>query len=141
MTTLTPLELDIMKSLWRRRAARVREVQADLRPDRKLAYTTVMTVLDRLFRKGAVSRTKKARAHVYEPEISEGAMRAQAVAGLLDDYFGGSRTALGAFIGSAAESEAGPGEAGPPQESRPLPEREGAAAQGPGRAGIDESLL
>ena len=98
MTTLTPVELAIMKSLWRRRAGCVREVQGDLLPDRKLAYTTVMTVLDRLFRKGVVRRSKEARAHIYVPVFSESELRSDAVSGLLEDYFGGSGRALRAFL-------------------------------------------
>ena len=102
MTSLTPVELSMMKSLWRRRAATVRDVQTDLLPDRKLAYTTVMTVLDRLFRKGVVRRSKESRAHVYEPVFSESELRSEAVALLLEDYFGGSSHALREFLDGAA---------------------------------------
>jgi predicted transcriptional regulator len=108
LTTLTPVELAIMKSLWGRRTARVRDVQADLMPHRKLAYTTVMTVLDRLFRKGVVRRTKRSRAHVYEPAFSEAALRSDAVRGLLDDYFGGSSRALREFLDGGQEVGAPP---------------------------------
>ena len=98
MTMLTPVELAMMKSLWRRQAGCVREVQTDLLPDRKLAYTTVMTVLDRLFRKGVVRRSKESRAHIYEPVFSESELRSEAVAILLEDYFDGSSLALRAFL-------------------------------------------
>ena len=64
-TNLTPLELAIMKSLWRRGSAVVREVQADLLPERKLAYTTVMTVMDRLFKKGAL----RANEEIARPRL------------------------------------------------------------------------
>jgi predicted transcriptional regulator len=93
-TNLTPLELVIMKSLWRRRSAVVREVQADLLPERKLAYTTVMTVMDRLFKKGALRRSKKSRAHLYEPVFTEGDARADALNRLIDSYFDGSKVRL-----------------------------------------------
>ena len=83
-----------MKSLWRRRSGLVREVQADLLPERKLAYTTVMTVMDRLFKKGALRRAKKSRAHVYEPTFTEGEARADALNGLIDSYFDGSKVRL-----------------------------------------------
>jgi predicted transcriptional regulator len=94
-----------MKSLWRRGTARVRDVQSDLLPGRRLAYTTVMTVLDRLFRKGVVGRTKESRAHLYEPSISEAASRAEAVTGLLDAYFGGSSGELRAFLDRSKRPE------------------------------------
>ena len=97
-TNLTPLELAIMKSLWRRRSGLVREVQADLLPERKLAYTTVMTVMDRLFKKGALRRAKKSRAHVYEPTYTEEEARADALNGLIDSYFDGSKVRLGQYL-------------------------------------------
>ena len=53
-----------MNSLWSRGQATVREVQSDLLPDRRLAYTTVLTVMDRMFKKGTLRREKRARAHV-----------------------------------------------------------------------------
>ena len=113
-----------MKSLWRRRAASVKDVRSDLRPDRDLAYTTVMTVMDRMFKKGLLRRTKKSRAHVYEPVPTEAQARADAVAGLLDSFFGGSESRLGAYLDG--------GEAPPP-----APEPEPAASP----AAIDDALL
>ena len=103
MITLTPLELDIMKSLWRRRSAQVKDVQPDLLPDRDLAYTTVMTVMDRLFKKGILRRTKKSRAHVYEPVCSEAEVRADAVGGLVDSFFEGSEARLKAYLSGRSE--------------------------------------
>ena len=87
-----------MKSLWRRRSAQVKDVQPDLLPDRELAYTTVMTVMDRLFKKGILRRTKKSRAHLYEPVYSEAEVRADAVTGLVDDFFDGSEAQLRDYL-------------------------------------------
>ena len=56
---LTPLELDIMKAVWKRPPITVRDVQAEIRPARQLAYTTVMTIMDRLHQKGFLTRTLK----------------------------------------------------------------------------------
>ena len=114
-----------MKSLWRRGSALVREVQADLLPERKLAYTTVMTVMDRLFKKGALGRTKKSRAHVYEPSFTENQARAQAVSELIESFFGGSRTRLSRYVD--------PKKGSPPEE----PQRRSVPASNP----IDDSLL
>ena len=106
-----------MKSVWRRQRAVVRDVQADLLPHRQLAYTTVMTVMDRLFKKGVLHRTKKSRAHVYEPAFSESDARADAVTGLVDSFFGGAEHRLSEYLGSkpvdgeaepASRSNAGP---------------------------------
>ena len=104
MTTLSPLELAIMQSLWQRQDAPVRDVQEDLLPNRPLAYTTVMTVLDRLYKKGLVRRWKKSRAHVYQPTVSESEARAAAVEGLVDRFFGGSASDLKSYLAGGAKS-------------------------------------
>lgn len=57
-----------MEILWRGGPANVREVAGQL--DRPLAYTTVMTTLDRLFKKGLLDRRKQNRAFVYAPRLS-----------------------------------------------------------------------
>ncbi len=119
--SLSPLELDIMKSLWRRGSAPVKDVRDDLRPRRPLAYTTVMTVLDRMFKKGIVERTKQSRAHVYSPRFSESEVRASAVSGLLENHFAGSPERLKAYLNG----------------ERPPPTRN----EEPAAAPIDDSLL
>ena len=104
---LTPLELAIMKSLWRRGEATVRQVQDDLVRERQLAYTTVMTVMDRLFKKDLVERRKKSRAHVYRPAVTEAQARKEAVGVLLEGFFGGSQASLQSYL-SWKESAASP---------------------------------
>ena len=62
------LEAAIMDRLWERGSpALVREILDDLREDRPLAYTTVMTVMDNLYRKGWLRRQRDGRAWRYEP--------------------------------------------------------------------------
>jgi len=62
------LEAVIMDRLWERgRPALVREILDELRGDRTLAYTTVMTVMDNLYRKGWLRRERDGRAWRYEP--------------------------------------------------------------------------
>ncbi|WP_409331996.1 BlaI/MecI/CopY family transcriptional regulator [Trujillonella humicola] len=62
------LEAAIMRDLWERgQPATVREVLASLNGSRTLAYTTVMTVMDNLHRKGQVSREMSGRAWLYRP--------------------------------------------------------------------------
>ena len=71
MAQLGQLEAAVMERLWRwDRPAPVREVLEDMRQDRQIAYTTVMTVLDNLHRKGMVMREKNGRAYVYRPTRS-----------------------------------------------------------------------
>src|SRR5271167_2406556 len=62
------LELEVMEILWTHGQCRVRDVVRQL--GRRLAYTTVMTTLDRLFKKGLLSRAKQERAFLYAPQVS-----------------------------------------------------------------------
>jgi predicted transcriptional regulator len=60
---LGPLEIAVMEILWERGESNVHDVIEKL--DRPLAYTTVMTTLDRLYKKGLLSRHKSERAFLY----------------------------------------------------------------------------
>lgn len=68
MNPLGHLELTVMAILWDHGESNVRDVVARL--DRPLAYTTVMTTLDRLFKKGLLARRKEDRAFFYSPKYS-----------------------------------------------------------------------
>lgn len=65
---LGALERDLMQILWASGESSVREVS--LRMNRPLAYTTVMTTLERLFKKGLLDRRKSGRAFFYTPRVS-----------------------------------------------------------------------
>ncbi len=84
-SSLGALERQVIDIVWRKPAASVREVQAAL--DQPIAYTTVMTTLDRLYRKRMVTRTKRSRMFVYSAPRSsqelEDAMAADIVSDLL----------------------------------------------------------
>jgi len=97
MRQLGELEAVIMDRLWEwGRPALVREVVDDLHDDRPLAYTTVMTVMENLHRKGWLRRERDGRAWRYEPTGS----RSGYTAALMNEALGTStdrRTALRAF--------------------------------------------
>jgi predicted transcriptional regulator len=95
---LPELELEVMKVLWRREAATVADVQEELKPARPLAYTTVMTVLDRLARKGAADRDKQGRGYLYWPVVSEQEVCELAFDRLLDDFFSRSPQKLLQYV-------------------------------------------
>ena len=63
--TLTGQELEIMKVVWDRETVTVRDVYEDLLAKRKVAYTTVMTMLNILEQKGHLEKTQEDRAYVY----------------------------------------------------------------------------
>jgi predicted transcriptional regulator len=96
---LSPLELDFMK-------ATVRDIQQTLHPIRPRAYTTIMTILDRLAQKGIVLRRKSGRAWVYRPNLTAQEARSQALAHLVDGFFAGSNEGLAKHL--AAQGEALP---------------------------------
>src|SRR5881392_976018 len=95
---LTPLELDIMKAVWKHPPVTVRDVQDEIRPARNLAYTTVMTIMDRLHQKGFLTRQLQARTHRYSPAIAYGEVRDEAVKTLINRFFDGSETGLLQFL-------------------------------------------
>jgi predicted transcriptional regulator len=65
---LGPLEIHVMEVLWDHGESSVRDVMDKM--GNKLAYTTVMTTLDRLFKKGLLERQKSERAFLYSPRLS-----------------------------------------------------------------------
>jgi len=78
---LGELELDVLRVVWRRGQATVAEVRVALSLRRPLAYTTVMTVMVRLFQKGLLRRAKRGRAYMYSPTKT----REEVVASLAGD--------------------------------------------------------
>src|SRR5579862_3538202 len=87
---LAPLELDCMNALWPLGEATVREVHEAVAEYRPRAYTTIMTILDRLARKGVVTRRKVGRAYLYRANLTSEGARESAVARLITGFFGGS---------------------------------------------------
>lgn len=95
---LAPLELDCMNTLWPIGEATVREIRERLSPRRPRAYTTIMTIMDRLARKGIVERKKTGRAYTYRPRLSAEEARSHALAQVLENFFGGSKESLVAHL-------------------------------------------
>lgn len=75
------LENAVMEILWSNGEANVREVAERL--ERPLAYTTVMTTLDRLYKKGLLERRKFERAFLYAPRISRQQWERELISGFL----------------------------------------------------------
>lgn len=93
--TLTDGELRIMEVLWERGEASVREVTEVLsKPRRKVAYSTVLTMLRILHDKKQVSYRKEGRAFIYAPRTDRRQARAQALKHLLSRFFDNSPEAL-----------------------------------------------
>jgi len=95
---LPQAEFEVMDVLWQTGEATVKEVQAGLERDRKLAYTTVATLLNRLRDRGYVKAEERHFAYVFRPLVQ----REQVVRRKLDDLvmrlFGGDVAPLAAYI-------------------------------------------
>ena len=93
-----PLELLCLRALWSLGEGNVKAVQQLVAASRPLAYTTIMTVLDRLVRKGMLARRKVGRSFAYVPQATLDAARRAAVREILDGYFDGSEEELRLFL-------------------------------------------
>jgi predicted transcriptional regulator len=99
---LPALELACLQALWALGQGTVQQLQAHLRAARPLAYTTVLTVMDRLTRKGVVARERSGRALLYRPLVAEEVLRQDALERLVKEFFGGSRGDLQQYLVSGA---------------------------------------
>jgi predicted transcriptional regulator len=80
-----------MEILWLLGEGSVKEVHERVDPGRRLAYTTVMTVLDKMRRKGLLRYRKQSKAFLYSPAVGRTEVLAAALDDLIDTYFDGSR--------------------------------------------------
>lgn len=82
-----PLEIACLAALWDLGSGNVHAVREKLTPQYNLAYTTVMTLLDRLHRRGELDRIKKGRSFVYTPIHPPEKIQRAALEHLLALYF------------------------------------------------------
>ncbi len=90
---LGDLESAVMEILWAKPGQTVIEAEERLRQKREIAHTTVLTTLDRMFRKGYLSREKQAKAFVYSPRYTRKEFERTM-----------AQEVLGALIGHSAET-------------------------------------
>ncbi|MFB3825796.1 MAG: BlaI/MecI/CopY family transcriptional regulator [Bryobacteraceae bacterium] len=93
-STLTDQELEIMKIVWDRGEATVRDVYEALLARRKVAYTTVMTMMKILERKRRLKKTLVDRAYVYRPAEPRQQVVGAMVRDFLDRVFNGAAEPL-----------------------------------------------
>ena len=92
--TLTAQELEIMKVIWPRGEATVRDVYNELRDKRDVAYTTVQTMMNILETKGHLKREPGEKAHVYSPVRPQQAVVKSMVREFVNRVFDGSARPL-----------------------------------------------
>ena len=98
---LAPLELECMSALWPLGEGTVRDIHRRIAASRPRAYTTIMTIMDRLAHKGIVSRRRVGRAYRYQPNLSVDEARVSAIEKIVTGFFDGSREALAAHLAAA----------------------------------------
>jgi len=100
--SLGHLELTVMGILWTHGESNVRDVAQKL--DRPLAYTTVMTTLDRLFKKGLLTRRKSERAFLYSPLLSRSKWEQKRAGDLIAGLLAGPQPSSDALISCLVEA-------------------------------------
>ena len=100
-----PLELLCLRKLWALEEATVREVQKAVSEERPLAYTTVLTLLVRLEKRGAAKRRKLGRTFVYSAANTREQLRDTAVRELITTWFDGSGEQLRDYCGIKQQPE------------------------------------
>ena len=93
-----PLEMMCMNALWEIGEGNVEDVRRVVSQIRPLAYTTVLTLLDRLARRGAVSRRKEGRGFRYQTTVDRDKLRRMALRQFLEYHFDGSEAKLRLFL-------------------------------------------
>ncbi len=88
-TQPSDLELQLLSVLWENGPSTVREVLSNLPDGKNRAYTTILTVMQNLEKKGLVNRTSKGTAHVYHPTETQKETLRPVLAGLLQNVFRG----------------------------------------------------
>ena len=138
-TRLPQLEMDCLRVIWKNPGATVGDVRAAI--GRPLAYTTVMTVLDRMSSKGVVERRKDGRAYRYSPVLDVDSARQEAVSRLLVNLFENDREALISYVARFKRRELS-AEPPPARAAHPAKKARTAAANATfAPTHIDDSLL
>lgn len=103
---LGELESEVIRVIWDGPDSSAGDVQKRLSVKRKLAYTTVVTVLDRLYKKGLLERRKEGKAYLYSPRLTKDefnkTITRDVLTGLLKE---GSRPTLTTFVDLVAADE------------------------------------
>ena len=108
LSSLGPLEKRVLDATWKLKKANVRDVVERL--DNEFAYTTIMTTLDRLFKKGYLERDEaQGRAYVYSPRVTQEEMQigilGDVITGLLDNATRSVEPVLASIVDSVGDTD------------------------------------
>jgi predicted transcriptional regulator len=87
---LGELEADIMSVVWGIGSASVKDVFEELYPEKRLAYTTIMTVMSRLANKGVLKQDRSGTAYLYTPNVSKEDMAKAMINQVVDKVLSGN---------------------------------------------------
>ena len=94
MKSLGELQLQVMQAVWGLEQATVSDVHQALSARRKIAYTTVMTTMRSLERRGLLRHEAAGKAFLYKPAVSRQDYAARSVGHLVEAFFGGQEERL-----------------------------------------------
>lgn len=86
----TEAELEILKILWDKKEATVKDVNEELNKDKPVGYTTTLKLMQIMHEKGFLSRTPSGRSHIYIPAQKESETKNFMMRKMMDSLFGGS---------------------------------------------------
>ncbi len=100
--SLGPLEIQVMEVVWKCGESSVRDVVEKL--ENRLAYTTVMTTLDRLYKKELLDRYKSERAFVYTARVSSDEWERQRAGDLVAGFLAGPQPSRDLLLSSLVDA-------------------------------------
>jgi len=104
----TESELEILKILWNKETATVRDVHLELSKTKESGYTTTLKLMQIMHEKGLVKRDDSMRTHVYQAAVNKEKTQKHLLSKMIDNLFGGSPTQL--VIQALGEAKASPEE-------------------------------
>ncbi len=104
---LGELEADIMSVVWGLGTASVKDVFEELYPEKRLAYTTIMTVMSRLANKGVLKQDRSGTAYIYTPNISQEEMANSMIGHVVEKVLGGNIAPAVVYLLKRGEIDAG----------------------------------
>jgi BlaI family transcriptional regulator, penicillinase repressor len=90
----TESELEILKVLWERDLASVRDVHEELAKSKDVGYTTTLKLMQIMHEKGLVKRDDSFKTHIYEAAVSREKTQKHLLGKMINTLFGGSSTEL-----------------------------------------------
>lgn len=91
---LSQIETDIMKLVWQFNKTTVREVHEVMLKNGYIPYTTVMAAMNNLWQKGVLNQSRRDKAYIYSPAISNTDMANQIIDYMVEKILGGSSTTI-----------------------------------------------